>query len=162
MQTSVPATATVPTEAELRALIDSHLTQEGPLLPILHDLQDRYGHIPDSAVPLMAAALKLTRAEVQGVISFYHDFRRRPAGHHVIKICRAEACQAMGANALAARLLDRLGLDWNGTTADGQITVEPVYCLGLCACGPAAMVGETLHGRMDDSRLDTLLQEIGA
>ncbi|WP_273249612.1 formate dehydrogenase subunit gamma [Sediminimonas qiaohouensis] len=146
----------------MQPLIERHLQQEGPLLPILHSLQEAFGHIPQAAASLIADALNITRAEVHGVVSFYHDFRDVPAGRHVVKICRAEACQSMGGAALADAALERLGVAWHGTTADGAITIEPVYCLGLCACGPAAMVDGELVGRVDAARLDTILKEAGA
>lgn len=151
-----------PTAGEMQPLIDRHLEQEGPLLPILHSLQEAFGHIPQAAIPLIADALNITRAEVHGVVSFYHDFREVPAGRHVVRICRAEACQSMGGAALADAALARLGVAWHGTTTDGAITIEPVYCLGLCACGPAAMVDGELVGRVDAARLDTILKEAGA
>jgi formate dehydrogenase subunit gamma len=154
--------ATTAEPGEIRAIIEAERHREGPLLPILHALQSRFGHIPDSALPEIANALRLTKAEVHGVVSFYHDFREAPAGRVTLRLCRAEACQATGANALAASVLDRLGLDWHGTTPDGAVTVEPVYCLGLCACGPAAMVGERLIGRADAARIDAALAEAGA
>ena len=147
-------------EAEIHAIIAAHLALEGPLLPILHALQEAFDHVPETAVPLLAEALNITRAEVHGVISFYHNFRREPAGRHVLKICRAEACQAVGANALSEATLRKLGLDWGGTTADGALTVEAVYCLGLCACGPAAMIDGRVVGRVDAARIDTLLAEV--
>ena len=112
--------------------------------------------------PVLAATLNLGRAEVHGVISFYHDFREAPAGRHVLKICRAEACQSMGANALAAATLAKLGLDWHGTTPNGAVTVEPVYCLGLCACAPAAMIDGRVVGRVDTARMARILHEAGA
>ena len=111
--------------------------------------------MPDGARPIVAEALNITQAELYGVISFYHDFRSAPAEGRVIKICRAEACQAMGGAAMALRVLDRLGIDWHGTASDGSVTVEPVYCLGLCANGPAAMVGDKLVARATE---DTLLE----
>lgn len=151
-----------PTEEEVRDIVAGQLHLEGPLLPILHDLQRAFGHVPRMALQIVADALNITRAEVHGVMSFYHDFREVPAGHHVVKICRAEACQAMGAEALAARTLERLGTTWHGTTANGAVTVEPVYCLGLCACGPAAMVDDRVVGRVDDAKMDKLLTEAGA
>ena len=154
--------ATTAEPGEIRAIIEAERHREGPLLPILHALQSRFGHIPDSALPEIANALRLTKAEVHGVVSFYHDFREAPAGRVTLRLCRAEACQATGANALAASVLDRLGLDWHGTTPDGAVTVEPVYCLGLCACGPAAMVDDQVVGRVDTARMDTLLKEAGA
>ena len=138
---------------EIRPLIARHMGREGPLLPMLHDIQAAFGHVPESAVPLLADALNLGRAEVHGVISFYHDFRKAPAGRHVLKICRAEACQSMGAEAMAADVLAALGLDWHGTSADGRLTVEPVYCLGLCACGPAAMLDDRLVARAEAGAL---------
>ena len=129
---------------------------------MLHALQDSYGHIPAAAVPVLAELLNLSRAEIHGVVSFYHDFRDHSAGRHVLKICRAEACQSMGANALAAETLRKLGINWHGTTPDGRVTVEPVYCLGMCACAPAAMLDDKVVGRVDDARMDRLLQEVGA
>lgn len=149
----------------LQALIDAQLHLEGPLLPILHALQKAYGYVPQEALPLIAQSLNITKAEVHGVMSFYHDFREAPAGKHVVKICRAEACQAVGATALAESTLAKLGIDWNGTSANGtnengSVTVEPVYCLGLCACGPAAMVDGKVVGRVDDARMDRLLAEL--
>ncbi|HZD91994.1 MAG TPA: formate dehydrogenase subunit gamma [Pseudolabrys sp.] len=142
-----------------RALIETHLGREGPLLPILHEVQAAFGYIPDAAVPLVAEALNLSRAEVHGVVNFYHDFRREPAGRHVLKLCRAEACQAAGGDALAARAEARLGTEMGGTSADGRVTVEPVYCLGLCACAPSGMLDGQLVGRLDEARLDALLTE---
>lgn len=151
-----------PTDDDIRALIRPLQAVEGPLLPILQVVQGEYGCIPANAVAVIADALNMTGAEVHGVISFYHDFRDAPAGRHVIRICRAEACQAMGADALAARVLDLLGLEWHGTSPDGAVTIEPVYCLGLCACGPAVMVDDRLVGRMDDARAEALIAEVRA
>jgi formate dehydrogenase subunit gamma len=152
-------TTTATLTDEIGTIIDRHISREGPLLPILHDVQEAFGHIPVDVQAPIAEALNVTRAELHGVISFYHDFRDKPAGVHVMKICRAEACQAMGAAALSEAVLGRLGLDWHGTTPDGRVTVEPVYCLGLCACGPAAMVDGALKGR---ARAETLLAEVSA
>jgi len=154
--------APTPTDEDIQAVIDDHLHLEGPLLPMLHAFQQEFGHIPGSAIPMIAEALNITKAELHGVISFYHDFRKAPAGRHVLKICRAEACQAVGGTALAEATLEKLGLDWHGTTPNGAVTVEPVYCLGLCACGPAAMVDDKVMGRVDAARLDALLKEAGA
>jgi formate dehydrogenase subunit gamma len=134
-------------------ILDAHQGLEGPLLPILHAIQAAFGYVPDSAVPQIAKALMLSKAEVHGVISFYHDFREKPAGRHVLKLCRAEACQAVGADAVAGRIKQALGIDWHETTADGRVTLEPVFCLGLCACGPAAMVDGRLVGRCDEGVL---------
>ncbi|MCC5993473.1 MAG: formate dehydrogenase subunit gamma [Rhodobacteraceae bacterium] len=150
------------TEDELRAIIARHADLEGALLPILHELQETYGHIPAASAPLICAALNISKAELHGVISFYHDFRDAPAGRHVLKLCRAEACKAVGADALAEALLRKLGIDWHGTTGDGAVTIEPVYCLGLCACGPAAMLDEQVVGRADAEKLDRLLAGAGA
>ncbi len=134
-------------------ILDAHQGLEGPLLPILHAIQAAFGYVPDSAIPQIAKALMLSKAEVHGVISFYHDFRAAPAGRHVLKLCRAEACQTMGGDAVADRIKAALGIDWHETTPDGRVTLEPVFCLGLCACGPAAMVDGRLIGRCDESVL---------
>lgn len=124
----------------------------GPLLPILHALNEQFGYVDERAVPVIAEVLNLSRAEVHGVISFYHDFRRQPAGRHVIRVCRAEACQAMGGEAVVAALEKALGLSCGGTTADGRVTVEAVYCLGNCALSPAALIDGKLYGRVDADR----------
>ncbi|MCD1620618.1 formate dehydrogenase subunit gamma [Salipiger marinus] len=151
-----------PTVEDIETLIAPFLALEGPLLPILHALQEEYGHIPAQAHVPVAEALNISRAELHGVISFYHDFRDKPAGRHVLKLCRAEACQSVGGAALAAETLARLGLDWHGTTPDGALTVEPVYCLGLCACAPAAMLDNRVVARVDAAKLDRLLAEARA
>lgn len=142
-----------PSEQDIRQIVASHAGLEGPLLPILHAVQAAYGHLPPAAVPVIADALNLSRAEVHGVISFYHDFRTEPAGRRVLKLCRAEACQSLGGAAVAEATLAGLGIDWHGTTPDRAVTVEPVYCLGLCACGPAAMLDDRPLGRVDAPRL---------
>lgn len=139
-------------------IIERHQDREGALLPVLHDVQDRFGHIPPEVLPQIANALGMSTAEIHGVVTFYHDFRQAPAGRHVVKICRAEACQAVGADQLAALVRDRLGLGWHDTSRDGRITLEPVFCLGLCACGPAAMVDGRLVARLDRDKLDRLLE----
>ncbi|OLP56190.1 formate dehydrogenase subunit gamma [Rhizobium rhizosphaerae] len=133
---------------------------EGPLLPILHAVQHEFGYIPEGAKPIIATALNLSRAEVHGTVTFYPDFRDRPAGQHVLKLCRAEACQAMGAHALGDKARALLGVDWHETTADGRVTLEPVFCLGLCACGPAAMLDGELLARLDEESLAEHLTEI--
>jgi formate dehydrogenase subunit gamma len=130
----------------------------GPMLPVLHDVQDALGYIPAAAVPLIAAGLNLSRAEVHGIISFYHFFRQQPAGKHVLQICRAEACQSVGADALAAYAQAALGCGFHATSGDGQFTLEPVYCLGQCACGPNIMLDEQLHARVSNDKLNRLLQ----
>lgn len=146
--------------ARVEDIIAAHLGMEGPLLPILHAVQLEYGYVPQAALPQIAAALMLTRAEVHGVMSFYHDFRTEPAGRHVVKLCRAESCQSVGADRVADHARAQLGVDWHETTADGRVTLEPVFCLGLCACGPAAMVDGRVVGRVDEARLDQLIAEV--
>ncbi len=138
-------------------ILAAHRELEGPLLPILHAVQAEFGHVPQEVLPVIAKALNLSKAEVHGVVSFYHDFREAPAGRTVLKLCRAEACQAVGADRVAAYAQAALGVDWHGTTADGAVTLEPVFCLGLCACGPAAMVDGDLIGRCDETRVDALI-----
>ena len=140
-----------------RDVIAAHAGVEGAALPMLRALQVEFGCIPEQAIPLAADALNITRAEMHGIVTFYHDFRRTPPGRIVLKLCRAEACQSCGADALAAQAKDRLGIDWHGTTADGTITLEPVFCLGLCACAPSALAGDTPVGRLDAAALDALL-----
>jgi len=129
----------------------------GALLPVLHGIQDALGYVPEDAVPLIARELNLSRADVHGVISFYHYFRQKPAGRHVIQLCRAESCQAMGAVTLEKHVKQRLGVDFHQTTTDGQYTLEPVYCLGNCACSPALMIDGELKGRVTPERFDALV-----
>ncbi len=143
-------------------IVADHMALEGPLLPILHAVQAAFGHVPQAALPVIADGLNLTKAEVHGVMSFYHDFREHPAGQHVIKLCRAEACQAMGADRLAEHVKQALGVDFHGTTADGKVTLEPIFCLGLCACAPAALVDGKVIGRLDADRIDAVIQECRA
>src|SRR5260370_33312654 len=127
------------------------------LMPLLHAVQDRLGYIPADAVPEIARALNLSLAEVHGVISFYHDFRTAPAGRNLIRVCRADSCQAMGAVGLAAHIQKRLGIEFGQTSADGEYPLEPVYCLGNCACSPAIVVGADIHGRVTPDRFDEIL-----
>ena len=148
--------------AQVQDILAAHAGLEGPLLPILHAVQAEFGHVPQEALPVIAKALNLSRAEVHGVMSFYHDFREEPAGRHVVKLCRAEACQAMGADRVAAHAKATLGVDWHGTTVDGAVTLEPIFCLGLCACAPAAMVDGRIVGRVNEARLDALLAGVRA
>lgn len=129
----------------------------GPLIPILHAVQDALSYVPRDAVPLIAAELNLSRADVHGVVSFYHYFRQEPAGRHVIHVCRAEACQSVGAVALERHAKKTLGVDFHQTTADGAISLEPVYCLGNCALGPSVMVDHRLQGRVSAQRFDELV-----
>lgn len=144
-------------ELRAREIIAQHAGQDGAALPILHALQDAFRYIHRDAVVMVASALNLSRAEVYGIVTFYHDFRSTPPGVHVLKLCRAEACQSRGGDALAARVRDTLRIDWGETTANGRVTLEPVFCLGLCACAPAAMLDDRVFGRLDAQRLDTLL-----
>jgi formate dehydrogenase subunit gamma len=142
---------------EAQAIIDRLRHQPGATLPILHALQERFGYVDRDAVPLIAEAVNLSQAEIHGVISFYHDFRSTPAGRHVIKLCRAEACQAMGCRALEAHARDRLGIGFGETTPDRRFTLDGVYCLGNCALGPAALIDGALYGRLDTARFDALV-----
>ncbi len=146
-------------DARAQEVIAGHSPGEGTMLPILHALQKAFGHIPEDAIPLIAEALNLTRAEVHGVITFYHDFRRELPGRHVLKLCRAEACQATGGDALAAHARGKLGVDWGGTTADGRVTLDAVFCLGLCATAPSAMIDGRPVGRLNEARLDALIEQ---
>jgi len=147
-------------EARASEIIAAHTGQEGAALPILHDLQAAFGCVPVDAVPMVADALNLSRAEVHGVVTFYHEFRRTPPGRHTLRVCRAEACQAMGADALADHVKGRLGLDWHGTAQDGSVTLEPVFCLGLCAIGPAGMLDHEPLGRLDPAKVDAVLERL--
>lgn len=142
-----------------QAIVDRLIGLEGPLLPILHEVQDEFGFVPQEALPVIAEALNLSRAEVHGVMTFYHDYRAHPHGRHVLKLCRAEACQAMGGDALAERVKKALGIDFHETTLDGSVTLEPIFCLGLCSCAPAAMLDGAIHGRLDNAAVDALVQE---
>jgi formate dehydrogenase subunit gamma len=148
--------------ARVQDILRAHQGLEGPLLPVLHAIQATFGHVPQAALPVIASKLNISRAEVHGVISFYHDFREVPAGRHVLKLCRAEACQAMGADSVADHAKARLGVDWHETTTDGAVTLEPVFCLGLCACGPAALVDGRVVGRVDEARVESLIAEVTA
>ena len=141
-------------------IIAEHTHLEGATLVILHALQQAFGYVPEPAIPMIASALNLSRAEVHGVFTFYHDFRREPAGKHVLKLCRAEACQAAGGDALAARAEARLGITLGNTTADERVTLEPIYCLGLCATAPSAMLDGRVVGRLNEARIDALIAEV--
>ncbi|MBI1213034.1 MAG: formate dehydrogenase subunit gamma [Alphaproteobacteria bacterium] len=140
-------------------IVSAHAHLEGPLLPILHAVQAEFGFIPRDAIPVIAKGLNVTRAEVYGVVSFYHDFREQPAGRRVVKICRAEACQSMGGRTLAERVLKHFGTDWGGTSSDGAVTIGPVYCLGLCSVAPAALIDGEPHARLD---MPTLVKAVEA
>lgn len=141
----------------LEAVVAQHKAMPGAMLPILHAIQETVGYIPSQAVPLIAQELNVSRAEVHGVITYYHYFRQTPPGRHVVRICRAEACQAMGGDALAAHAKAALACDFHETTQDRAFTLEPVYCLGQCACGPAIMIGDDLHARVSPDKLNRLL-----
>lgn len=143
----------------LLAAVATHQHLPGALLPLLHAIQDALGWVPPGAVPLIAEALNLSRAEVHGVISFYHHFRSTPPGRVVVQLCRAESCQARGGLALEAHVKQRLGLDWQQTRADGTVSLEPVYCLGNCACSPAMRIGDAIHGRLSPARFDAILAQ---
>jgi formate dehydrogenase subunit gamma len=140
-------------------IIAEHSHLEGATLVILHALQEAFGYVPEPAIPMIASTLNLSRAEVHGVFTFYHDFRHQPAGKHVLKLCRAEACQAAGGDALAARAEAKLGIAIGNTTADERVTFEPIYCLGLCATAPSAMLDGRVVGRLDEARIDALIAE---
>lgn len=146
----------------LQQIIDAHIDREGPLLPILHDVQAEWGMIPEDAQPVIASALGLTRAEVYGVVTFYHDFRTSPKASHVLRLCRAESCQSMGANDLHDQICRALGIGWNETTPDGSLTLEPVFCLGLCACGPSAELDGKLIGRINLEKVTRMVREVQA
>jgi formate dehydrogenase subunit gamma len=133
-----------------------------PLIPVLHAVQEKIGFVPKESVPLIAGELNLSIAEVHGVVSFYHYFRQEPGGRHIVHLCRAEACQAVGAAAVEAHAKRALGVDFHGTTADGAIRLEPVYCLGNCALGPAIMIDHELHGRVSAQRFDELMHDTRA
>jgi formate dehydrogenase subunit gamma len=145
--------------AAVLAAVQAHRGRPGALLPVLHAVQDALGYIPPQTVPLIAEELNLSRAEVHGVISFYHHFRSEKPGRHVIYLCRAEACQANGCAQLETHAKQRLGIDYRQTTADGAWTLEPVYCLGNCACGPSVMIDRTLYARVTPERFDAVLRE---
>ena len=147
------------TETTVQEIITALKNKPGALLPILHGIQDALGYIPPESVPAIAQALTLSRAEVHGVISFYHYFRDTPPGSHTIHLCRAESCQAMGGKQLEQHVKAKLGIDFHETTADGKFTLEPVYCLGNCACSPAMQIGENIYGRVTDNSFDTVITE---
>jgi formate dehydrogenase subunit gamma len=141
------------------AALAANRERPGALLPVLHAVQDALGWVPPDSLPLIARDLNLTRAEVHGVVSFYHHFRSTPPGRRVIRVCRAEACQALGARALEAHAKRTLGIDFHETTADGAVSLEPVYCLGNCGCGPSVLVGDDeLHARVTPAAFDALVQ----
>jgi formate dehydrogenase subunit gamma len=136
---------------------------EGPLLPILHGIQDEFGYVPAESLPVIADELNISKAEVYGVVTFYHDYRKEPAGRHVLKLCQAEACQSMGSDAAAAKIKQLLGIGFHETTKDGAVTLEPVYCLGMCACSPSAMLDGEVIGRINDpDTIDEIVEAVRA
>ena len=157
-----PASTQAPPDVVARtaSVIEGVNGLEGPLLPILHGIQEEFGFVPTESLPVIAEALNISRAEVHGVVTFYHDYRRAPAGRHVLKLCRAEACQSMGGDAIAAKIQQLLGIGFHETAADGSVTLEPVYCLGLCACSPSAMLDGEVIGRLDAEKLDEIVAEV--
>jgi formate dehydrogenase subunit gamma len=154
METLPPAESAV-----VRRVVAEHKGRPGPLLEILHAIQATLGFVPEGAVPEVAEGLNLSRAEVHGVLTFYHHFRHTPPGRHTVSLCRAESCQSMGAEALAEHARRRLGIDFHQTTANGEFSLEPIYCLGNCACSPAAMIDGRLYGRVTPERFDALIAE---
>jgi len=149
-----------PIVRQITTLIDPLIGLPGATLPMLHAIQDDLGYVPDEAVPLIAERLNLSRAEVHGVLTFYHHYRRHAPGRHVVQICRAEACQSMGARQLEAHAQKSLGCGYHETTADGAVTLEAVYCLGNCACAPAIRVDDEIVGRVTTARFDELIAEL--
>lgn len=147
---------------KVQEIINSLKEMPGALLPILHGIQNECGYIPEDTVPEIADALNLSRAEVHGVISFYHYFRDTPPGKTTIHVCRAESCQAMGANALENHVKQRLGIDYHETTTDGAFSLEPVYCLGLCACSPSIQVGDEVYGKVTPESFDEVVGNVRA
>ena len=146
-----------PESIKALAICAAHGNKPDELLEILHALQHDIGYVPETVLPVIANALNLSRAEVHGVVTFYHDFKRHPVGRHVIKICRAEACQAMGTDHLCQHAEKKLGVEMGGTTADGNVTIEQVFCLGNCALSPAILIGDKLHGKVDAKRFDAIV-----
>lgn len=147
-------------EETIGKIVSDHAGQIGALMPVLHAVQEHFGYVPEAAVPLLASQLNLSRAEVHGVIGFYHDFRSQTAGKHLIQVCRAEACQAMGSVALENHIKQLLGIDFGQTTVDGQFSLEPVYCLGNCACTPTLRIDDDIHARVTPKRFEQILQAL--
>ncbi len=150
------------TKTVIDAEIASNKSKPGALLPILHGIQDKLGYIPTEAVPVIASELNLSRAEVHGVITFYHYFRQTPPGQHTLQICQAESCQAMGSEALTAHAKKLLGITFHETTSDKKISLEPVYCLGNCACSPAIVLDDEIYGRVSLESLEALISTVQA
>lgn len=149
--------ATTPAQIAALSVCARHDNKPDELLEIFHEMQHELGHVPEETLPVIATALNRSRAEIYGVLTFYHDFHRHPVGKHVVKICRAEACQSMGTDELCRHAEAKLNVPLGGTTADGAVTIEQVFCLGNCALSPAVMVGEKLYGRVDPKRFDEII-----
>jgi formate dehydrogenase subunit gamma len=147
-------------EARTASVIAELRDLEGSLLPILHEIQEEFGYVPAQSLPVIANALNISNAEVHGVVTFYHDYRAHPAGRHVLKVCQAEACQSMGSDKVAWKLQQALGIGFHETSKDGSVTLEPVYCLGLCACAPSAMLDGEVIGRVDDEAIDEIVEAV--
>lgn len=156
----MPNAKPICSDDDVRRLIGPFLSQPGALLPILHAVQDAFGHVPDQAVPIIAKALNLSRAEVHGTVSFYHHFRQQPGGRSTIRICCAEACQAVGADDLVGQAQKTLGIGFHQTSRDGAVSLEPAYCLGQCATGPALLVDDEIHAGLNGEKLDRILRQV--
>ena len=148
------------TQSTVQKITTALKDKPGALLPILHAIQDALGYVPAECVPAIAKTLNLSRAEVHGVISFYHYFRDTPPGKHTIHLCRAESCQAMGGKQLENHVKTRLGIDFHETTTDGKFSLEPVYCLGNCACSPAMQIDEEIYGRVSEKKFDATFNSL--
>ena len=145
---------------KIQGHIEAHKSLPGALMPLLHAIQDDIGYVPEAVYPQISSALALSVAEVHGVVTFYHHFRTHPGGKHILQVCRAESCQAMGSEQLEAGIKAHLGVDYHQTTADGEVTLLPVYCLGNCACSPAVMLDEEVYGRMNQQKVAELINEV--
>ncbi len=146
--------------SRIESIVEAHRKRPGATLPILHDIQAEFGYIPDESIRIVAEGLNLSRAEVFGVVTFYSDFRTAPPGRHVIQVCRGEACQAIGGEALECHAKTKLGVDFHETSSDQAITLEPVFCLGNCGCSPSVRIGNEILGRVDHERFDELVDEL--
>jgi formate dehydrogenase subunit gamma len=144
----------------IEAIIDAHRHRPGATLPILHDIQEAVGYVPEESIPLIADALNLSRAEIYGAVTYYSDFRMQPAGRHIVQVCRGEACQAKGGCDLEEHAKRSLGVDFHETTRDREITLEPVFCLGNCACSPSMRVGDEIFGRVDEVTFDEVIRDL--
>ena len=156
--TAKPATQTTHDEALAHAMIEKFNARPEMLIQILHLFVEQFGFISDLAIRQIAKEINISRADVHGVVSFYHDFKRTPSGKHVVKICQAESCQAMGSRALTAHAEKTLGIDLHATSGDNLLTLEPIYCLGNCALSPSVMIDDKVHGRVTPERFDALIK----